>query len=369
MVKQVEVKVIPGGVSLLGDGEQVFITAGHQPSEFTVSFLGNGPRGDGSYEGRLSRLLRGIAAPHPVVFVSPLTPLPSEQLDCTQYGQRIEEGIQAAKETLNNAPHPQGVDVPPAVPVKPPLEFKEKEAEPAPATGKKRGRPSKAEAEAKKSETAAYSEGIKEQGLHPAELRALENVTLQAATLPPPVTVVTPEPPPAVEPESPFKAEMADIDARQNHTVAVAGGPPITFHPVEQPLDQIGRLVKLLSEPMMPSDVHPLDLKRSPQDKRMTDSALVRCAFQRYMVAEQDANMNNASYAPLLPPPGDRIVDVSTDEGVAAFVHLLAAVKNRATEMGKEIPQLEAFFAIGDVGFCTQTAVVKVAARRPPVTR
>ena len=127
--------------------------------------------------------------------------------------------------------------------------------------------------------------------------------------------------------------------------------------------------MKLLSEPAMPSDVHPLDLKRSPQDKRMTDSALVRCAFQRYMVAEQDANANNASYAPQLPPPGDRIVDVSTDEGVAAFVHLLAAVKNRAVEMGGEIPQLEAFFAIGDVGFCAQTAVVKVAARRPPVTR
>ena len=366
MVKQVEVKVIPGGFAFRSGGEEMQIISGGQPSEFLVSF-----RGNESYETRLSRLLRGLAAPNPVVFVSPLTPLPSEQLDCTQYGQRIEEGIQAAKETLNNAPHPQGVDVPPAVPVKPPLEFKEKEAEPAPApaTGKKRGRPSKAEAEAKKSETAAYSEGIKEQGLHPAELRALENVTLQAAAPPPPVTVVTPEPPPAVEPESSFKAEMADIDARQNHTVAVAGGPPITFHPVEQPLDQIGRLVKLLSEPMMPSDVHPLDLKRSPQDKRMTDSALVRCAFQRYMVAEQDANVNNASYAPQLPPPGDRIVDVSTDEGVAAFVHLLAAVKNRATEMGKEIPQLEAFFAIGDVGFCTRTAIVKVAARRPPVTR
>jgi hypothetical protein len=352
MVKQVEVKVIPGGVSLLGDGEQVFITAGHQPSEFTVSF-----RGNGSYEARLSRLLRGLAAPHPVVFVSPLTLLPEERLDCTQHGTKTA--------TLEDVV----AQFPEVFPPKPPLEFKEKEAEPAPAAGKKRGRPSKAEAEAKKSETAAYSEGIKEQGLHPAELRALENVTLQAATPPPPVTVVTPEPPPAVEPESPFKAEMADIDARQNHTVAVAGGPPITFHPVEQPLDQIGRLVKLLSEPMMPSDVHPLDLKRSPQDKRMTDSALVRCAFQRYMVAEQDANVNNASYAPQLPPPGDRIVDVSTDEGVAAFVHLLAAVKNRATEMGKEIPQLEAFFAIGDVGFCTQAAVVKVAARRPPVPR
>jgi len=359
MSKQVEVKVIPGGVSLLADGEEVFVTAGYQPSEFTVSF-----RGSGSYEARLSRLLRGLAAPHPVVFVSPLTPLPSEQLDCTQYGQRIEEGIQAAKETLNNAAHPQGIDIAPAVPVKPPLEFKEKEAEPAPAAGKKRGRPSKAEADAKKAAEHAPSAD-----LHPAESRALENVTFQAAAPPPPVTVVTPEPPPAVEPVSPFKAEMADIDARQNHTVAVAGGPPITFHPVEQPLDQIGRLVKLLSEPMMPSDVHPLDLKRSPQDKRMTDSALVRCAFQRYMVAEQDANANNASYAPQLPPPGDRIVDVSTDEGVAAFVHLLAAVKNRAAEMGKEIPQLEAFFAIGDVGFCTQTAVVKVAARRPPVTR
>lgn len=352
MVKQVEVKVVPGGVCLLGDGEQVFITAGHQPSEFTVSFLGNGPRGDGSYEGRLSRLLRGIAAPNPVVFVSPLTLLPEERLDCTQHGTKTA--------TLEDVV----AQFPEVFPPKPPLEFKEKEAEPVPVAGKKRGRPSKAEAEAKKAVEHAPPED-----LHPAESRALENVTLQAAPPPPPVTVVTPEPPPAVEPVSPFKAEMADIDARQNHTVAVAGGPPITFHPVEQPLDQIGRLVKLLSEPMMPSDVHPLDLKRSPQDKRMTDSALVRCAFQRYMVAEQDANVNNASYAPQLPPPGDRIVDVSTDEGVAAFVHLLAAVKNRATEMGKEIPQLEAFFAIGDVGFCTQTAVVKVAARRPPVTR
>ena len=357
MSKQVEVKVIPGGFAFRSDGEEMQIISGGQPSEFLVSF-----RGSESYEARLSRLLRGLAAPHPVVFVSPLTPLPEEQLDCTQYGQRIEEGIREAKETLNNAAHPQGVDTAPAVPVRPSLEFKEKEAEPAPTAGKKRGRPSKAEAEAKKA-----AEHAPPADLHPAESRALENVTLQAA--PPPVTVVTPEPPPAVEPVSPFKAEMADIDARQNHTVAVAGGPPITFHPDEQPLDQIGWFVELLSEPVMPSDVHPLDLKRSPQDKRMADSALVRCAFQRYMVAEQDANANNAEYAPQLPPPGDRIVDVSTDEGVAAFVHLLSAVKNRAAETGKEIPQLEAFFAIGDVGFCTQTAVVKVAARRPPVTR
>lgn len=358
MSNQVEVKVIPGGVSLLSDGEEVFVTAGYQPSEFLVSF-----RGNGSYEARLSRLLRGLAAPNPVVFVSPLTPQPEEQIDCTQHGKFTVETVlppgSDPKEVLAALRTEMASDGTVTV-SKSPLEFKE--AEPAPAAGKKRGRPSKAEADAKKATEVPLAD------LHPAESRALENVTLQAAAPPPPVTVVTPEPPPAVEPVSPFKAEMADIDARQNHTVAVAGGPPITFHP-EQPLDQIGRLVKLLSEPAMPSDVHPLDLKRSPQDKRMTDSALVRCAFQRYMVAEQDANANNANYAPQLPPPGDRIVDVSTDEGVVAFVHLLAAVKNRAAEMGKEIPQLEAFFAIGDVGFCVQTAVVKVAARRPPVTR
>ena len=360
MSNQVEVKVIPGGVSLLSDGEEVFVTAGYQPSEFLVSF-----RGNGSYEARLSRLLRGLAAPHPVVFVSPLTPQPEEQIDCTQHGKFTVEVKPAPghdPKEVTEAIHAEMTSGGTVAAAKSSLEFKE--AELAPTTGKKRGRPSKAEAEAKKA-----AEHAPPADLHPAESRALENVTLQAAAPPPPVTVVAPEPPPAVGPVSPFKAEMADIDARQNHTVAVAGGPPITFHPVEQPLDQIGRLVKLLSEPAMPSDVHPLDLKRSPQDKRMTDSALVRCAFQRYMVAEQDANANNASYAPQLPPPGDRIVDVSTDEGVVAFVHLLATVKNRAVEMGGEIPQLEAFFAIGDVGFCAQTAVVKVAARRPPVTR
>ena len=82
MSNQVEVKVIPGGVSLLSDGEEVFVTAGYQPSEFLVSF-----RGNGSYEARLSRLLRGLAAPNPVVFVSPLTPQPEEQIDCTQHGK------------------------------------------------------------------------------------------------------------------------------------------------------------------------------------------------------------------------------------------------------------------------------------------
>jgi len=366
MSNQVEVEVVPGGFAVnLPSGERVSITTGYSgsPGGFYVDFKG----GD-SFNTRLSRLLRGLAAPHPVVFVSPLTPLPSEQLDCTQYGQRIEEGIQAAKGTLNNAAHPHGVDIAQAVPVKPPLEFKE--AEPASTTGKKRGRPSKAETEAKKSETAAYSAGIKEQGLHPAESRALENVQLQPAAPPPPVTVVTPESPPAAsEPVSPFKEEMQDIDNRQQHAVAVPGGPPITFHPVEQPLDQIGRVVKLLTEPAMPPDIHPLDLKRSPSDKRMTDSALVRCAFQRYMTAEQEANANNPNYAPQLPPPGERIVDVSTDEGVVAFVHLLSAVKDRAAEMRIEIPQLEGFFALGDLGFCTQAAVLKVAARRPPVTR
>lgn len=368
MSNQVEVEVVPGGFAVnLPSGERVSITTGYagSPGGFYVDFKG----GD-SFNTRLSRLLRGLAAPHPVVFVSPLVPLLEEQIDCTQHGKFTVEVKPApgheVKEVVESLHTEMMSDGTVAV-SKRPLEFKE--AEPAPTTGKKRGRPSKAETEAKKSETAAYSTGIKEQGFHPAESRALENVQLQPAA-PTPVTIVTPEPAPAApEPVSPFKEEMQDIDNRQQHAVVVPGGPPITFHPVEQPLDQIGRVVKLLTEPAMPPDIHPLDLKRSPSDKRMTDSALVRCAFQRYMTSEQEANANNPNYAPQLPPPGERIVDVSTDEGVVAFVHLLSAVKDRAAEMRVEIPQLEAFFALGDLGFCTQAAVLKVAARRPPVTR
>ena len=123
--------------------------------------------------------------------------------------------------------------------------------------------------------------------------------------------------------------------------------------------DDLDEMVDLLSNPPMPVELHPLDLKRSPSDKQFLDTALVRLHFQYPLVEEYKADPNFTPANPQNSP-----VSVSTDEGVIALTHWLYKIAERAGQNGKPIGQLDMIFQLGTLEEVIGDAVEKVRKRR-----
>ena len=123
--------------------------------------------------------------------------------------------------------------------------------------------------------------------------------------------------------------------------------------------DDLDEMVDLLSNPPMPVELHPLDLKRSPADKQFLDTALVRLHFQYPLVEEYKADPNFTPANPQNSP-----VNMGTDEGVIALTHWLYKIAERAGQNGKPIGQLDMIFQLGTLEEVIGDAVEKVRKRR-----
>lgn len=170
-------------------------------------------------------------------------------------------------------------------------------------------------------------------------------------------------------PPSPFKEEMAKIDEAHRapdwlpkEVVIVAeppkvgapdpNGGPVVFEPENNdmnvgqapPVGSVDWFLDLFLDPPLPPDLSPLDSRRTINAREFLDTCYTRALFQRPVALEQ----GKTSYEELLDTlPAEPIVDMSSDEGVRAFVEVLYAVQDRASKMGMEIPQIEAFLLLG----------------------
>lgn len=189
---------------------------------------------------------------------------------------------------------------------------------------------------------------------------------------PKPEATETHQPPPATPadggPPSPFTQEMAKIDAAQRpadwlpkEVVIVAEAAkegvvdptkPVTFEPLDNdmnvgqapPVASVDWFLELFQDPPLPPDLSPLDSRRSLSSREFLDTCYTRALFQRPVALEQ----GKTSYEELLDTlPAEPVVDMSSDEGVRAFVEMLYAVQDRASKMGMEIPQIEAYLLLG----------------------
>lgn len=196
-----------------------------------------------------------------------------------------------------------------------------------------------------------------------SENRALETVRLGSEV---------PQKPPALPNPTAtqeFRAEIAGIEQRQlaerDPSTPDFRKPEPVVEPTPDPKSEfLEWAVRLLTQPPMPRDLHPVDTKRHPSDKRLADTALVRLYFQRPVEQEFQKNAADPNFWPA-DPAGDPVIDTATDQGVAACVQLLHETLEYARETKREIPQLETFFLLGNVQEVTQLAVQRVAARRP----
>lgn len=165
--------------------------------------------------------------------------------------------------------------------------------------------------------------------------------------------------PPNPEATAAFKADMGAIEAKLPPPATVPVKPP-----VEEPVtvavhDELDEMVELLSNPPLPVDLHPLDLKRNPSDKKFLDTALVRLHFGYPLVEEYKTDPN---FMPAAPPNSP--VNVGTDEGVAALVRWMEKIAERAEKNGKPIGQLVMMFGLGTADEVVVDAVEKVRKRR-----
>jgi hypothetical protein len=144
--------------------------------------------------------------------------------------------------------------------------------------------------------------------------------------------------------------------------------PPVATVPVKPPVeepvtaavhDELDEMVELLSNPPLPVDLHPLDLKRNPSDKKFLDTALVRLHFGYPLVEEYNADPN---FMPAAPPNSP--VNVGTDEGVVALTQWMEKIAERAARNGKPIGQLDMMFGLGTIEEVVKDAVEKVRKRR-----
>ena len=178
------------------------------------------------------------------------------------------------------------------------------------------------------------------------------------------------EPPPAKSPfdakptEGGFAEVVQDIDQRQQaarhpaeprfreeQQVPAVPGEPLTYVPLSpqenpaEPPSDLDTLVRLLTEPPMPSDIGPFCKRRRPQDRHFADSAYIRLFFGEALPPRYAKDPN---YEP--PNPTAPRIDLYPDEGfnerLAAAVEMLFAIHEHARGAGLEIPQLAAFLDV-----------------------
>ena len=237
-----------------------------------------------------------------------------------------------------------------------------------PVTEKKEGEKPPKKTSTRKKPQEQVAAGLKENSaldgpLTDSENRALETVRLGSEV---------PQKPPALPNPTAtqeFRAEIAGIEQRQlaerDPSTPDFRKPEPVVEPTPDPKSEfLEWAVRLLTQPPMPRDLHPVDTKRHPSDKRLADTALVRLYFQRPVEQEFQKNAADPNFWPA-DPAGDPVIDTATDQGVAACVQLLHETLEYARETKREIPQLETFFLLGSVQEVAQLAVQRVAARRP----
>lgn len=183
-----------------------------------------------------------------------------------------------------------------------------------------------------------------------------------APAAPAPVVPAQPTPPnPAAT--AAFQEDLKAIEAALPPPTTVPLKPveksEVTVETRVERKDDLDEMVDLLSNPPMPVELHPLDLKRSPSDKQFLDTALVRLHFQYPLVEEYKADPNFTPANPQNSP-----VSVSTDEGVIALTHWLYKIAERAGQNGKPIGQLDMIFQLGTLEEVIGDAVEKVRKRR-----
>ena len=184
------------------------------------------------------------------------------------------------------------------------------------------------------------------------------------ATLVPASEITAPPAKPTV-PESGFAVEMAEVTA-QLHAERSPAEPSFRDEAVRvvPDLTPLDKLVHLLTTPPMPADLHPFDLRRRPGDTRMADTALVRLYYLRCLDAEYAASAADPNFYPVEPQEADMLVDTSTDDGVVALAQMILRIRDRAAELGLEIPQVEAFAILADERDVIRMAVERVRQRR-----
>jgi len=165
--------------------------------------------------------------------------------------------------------------------------------------------------------------------------------------------------PPNPEATAAFKADMGAIEAKLPPVATVPVKPPVEEPVTAAVHDELDEMVELLSNPPLPVDLHPLDLKRNPSDKEFLDTALVRLHFGYPLVEEYKADPN---FMPAAPPNSP--VNVGTDEGVVALTQWMEKIAERAARNGKPIGQLDMMFGLGTIEEVVKDAVEKVRKRR-----
>lgn len=165
-----------------------------------------------------------------------------------------------------------------------------------------------------------------------------------------------------------FQGDMAAIDAKQKAEAppatvevrpAAEAAPPVQETRVEPVGDELDEMVELLSNPQLPTDLHPLDFKRNPSDPQYLDTAVVRLNFGYPLVEEYRKDPN---FKPGNPPNSP--VNMKTDEGVVALARWMHAIAERAAARGKPIGQLDAIFGLGTPEQVFTDMVEKVRKRR-----
>jgi hypothetical protein len=163
-----------------------------------------------------------------------------------------------------------------------------------------------------------------------------------------------------------FQGDMASIDAKQKAEappaavqVKPADAAPAQETRVELVGDELDEMVELLSNPPLPVDLHPLDLKRNPSDKQFLDTAVVRLNFGYCLGEEYKKDPN---FQPGNPPNSP--VNMKTDEGVVALVQWLMKIAERAAQKGKPIGQLDTVLMLGTPEEVIGDMVKKVRERR-----
>ena len=187
---------------------------------------------------------------------------------------------------------------------------------------------------------------------------AAKKAAVAPAAPPAPVAPAQPTPP-NPEATAAFKADMGAIEAKLPPPATVPVKPPVEEPVTVAVKDELDEMVELLSNPPLPVDLHPLDLKRNPSDKKFLDTALVRLHFGYPLVEEYKADPN---FMPAAPPNSP--VNVGTDEGVAALVRWMEKIAERAEKNGKPIGQLVMMFGLGTADEVVVDAVEKVRKRR-----
>jgi len=165
--------------------------------------------------------------------------------------------------------------------------------------------------------------------------------------------------PPNPEATAAFKVDMGAIEAKLPPPATVPVKPPVEEPVTVAVKDELDEMVELLSNPPLPVDLHPLDLKRNPSDKKFLDTALVRLHFGYPLVEEYKADPN---FMPAAPPNSP--VNVGTDEGVVALTQWMEKIAERAARNGKPIGQLDMMFGLGTIEEVVKDAVEKVRKRR-----